>query len=67
MRRRHLQTDFVKFILEKYTQDGQGLPEDEDFEDEPNDDENEEPQLRKRKKVKRLNEFECTNRDITTI
>lgn len=51
-KRRHLQTDFVKFIIEKYS----NLPE-EDVE--VDEDENDEPQQKSyRKKLKQLNEFE---------
>jgi hypothetical protein len=50
-KRKFLQTDFIKFILEKYSE-GQGLPDDEvEVPDE------EGAELR-RKKVKKLNEFE---------
>jgi hypothetical protein len=50
-KRKFLQTDFIKFILEKYSE-GQGLPEDEvEVPDE------EGTELRK-KKVRKLNEFE---------
>ena len=52
MKRAHVQTDFIKFILEKYSNQGQGLP-DEDEIDIP-DDENEESQLRKRKTIKKF-------------
>ena len=52
MKRAHVQTDFIKFILEKYSNQGQGLP-DEDEIDIPND-ENEESQLRKRKTIKKF-------------
>jgi len=52
MKRAHVQTDFIKFILEKYSNEGQGLP-DEDEIDTPND-ENEESQLRKRKTIKKF-------------
>lgn len=52
--RKHLQTDFIKFILEKYSQ-GQELPDDEA---ERPDDETIEPQLRKKSSMKRLVEFE---------
>jgi hypothetical protein len=49
--RKFLQTDFIKFILEKYSnQEGQGLPDDEI---EIPDDEQ-----RKRKSIKKLNEFD---------
>lgn len=52
-KRKFLHTDFIKFILEKYSEQGQDLPDDEvEFPDEENPDE-----LRK-KKVKKLNEFE---------
>ena len=52
-KRKFLQTDFIKFILEKYSAQGQSLPDDEvEFPDEENPDE-----LR-RKKVRKLNEFE---------
>ncbi len=51
-KRKFLQTDFIKFILEKYAQ-GQELPEDEI--ETPSDDENNEL---KRKKLKKMNEFE---------
>jgi hypothetical protein len=55
-KRKFLQTDFIKFILEKYSaqSQGQSLPDDDEveFPDEENPDE-----LR-RKKVKKLNEFE---------
>ncbi len=50
-KRKFLQTDFIKFILEKYAE-GQGLPDDEV---ESPDEEGTE--LRK-KKVRKLNEFE---------
>lgn len=60
-RNHHLQTNFIKFILEKYSKDGQGLPEEEEIE--IPDDENEEPQLRKRK-IKSLNEFEDEGDEI---
>lgn len=53
-KRKFLQTDFIKFILEKYSQDGQELPE----EDETETPSEEEPQLRKKNKIKKLNEFE---------
>jgi hypothetical protein len=56
MKRKHLQTDFVKFILEKYSREGQDLPEGEEIENP--DDENEEPEFRKRKGIKKLNEFD---------
>jgi uncharacterized protein (UPF0305 family) len=50
-KRKFLQTDFIKFILEKYSE-GQGLPDDEvEVPDE------EGTELRK-KKVRKLNEFE---------
>jgi hypothetical protein len=50
-KRKFLQTDFIKFILEKYSE-GQGLPDDEvDVPDE------EGTELRK-KNVRKLNEFE---------
>jgi hypothetical protein len=52
--RKHLQTDFIKFILEKYSQ-GQELPDDEV---ETPDDETIEPHLRKKNSIKRLVEFE---------
>jgi hypothetical protein len=49
--RKFLQTDFIKFILEKYSnQEGQGLPDDEI---EIPDDEQ-----RKRKSIRKLNEFD---------
>jgi len=49
--RKFLQTDFIKFILEKYSnQEGQGLPDDEV--ENPND------EIRKRKSIKKLNEYE---------
>jgi hypothetical protein len=52
-KRKFLHTDFIKFILEKYSAQGQSLPDDEvEFPDEENPDE-----LR-RKKVRKLNEFE---------
>ena len=51
-KRRHLQTDFVKFIIEKYS----NLPE---VDVEVDEDENDEPQQKSyRKKLKQLNEFE---------
>jgi hypothetical protein len=54
-KRKHLQTDFIKFILEKYSNEGQDLPEDEI----PiPDDESEEPELRKNRKIKLLNEID---------
>lgn len=54
-RRKHLQTDFIKFILEKYSQGGQDLPEDET----PiPDDESEDPELRKNRKTKLLKELD---------
>ena len=50
-KRKFLQTDFIKFILEKYSE-GQGLPDDEvEYPDEDG------TELRKKKIVK-LNEFE---------
>ena len=49
--RKFLQTDFIKFILEKYSnQEGQGLPDDEV--------ENPDDEIRKRKSIKKLNEYE---------
>lgn len=49
--RKFLQTDFIKFILEKYSnQEGQGLPDDEI---ETPDDEQ-----RHRKSIRKLNEFD---------
>ena len=53
-KRKFLQTDFIKFILEKYSESqGQSLPDDEvEFPDE------ESPDELRRKKVKKLNEFE---------
>jgi hypothetical protein len=53
-KRKFLHTDFIKFILEKYSEQGQDLPDEDEveFPDEENPDE-----LRK-KKVKKLNEFE---------
>ena len=52
-KRKFLQTDFIKFILEKYSSQSQGLPDDEvEFPDEENPDE-----LR-RIKVRKVNEFE---------
>lgn len=53
--RKHLQTDFIKFILEKYSQ-GQELPDDDEVE--TPDDETTEPHLRKKNSIKRLVEFE---------
>lgn len=53
--RKHLQTDFIKFILEKYSQ-GQELPDDDEVE--MPDDETTEPHLRKKNSIKRLVEFE---------
>lgn len=54
-KRKHLQTDFIKFILEKYSKEGQDLPEDEI----PNpDDESEDPELRKNRKIKLLKELD---------
>ena len=53
--RKHLQTDFIKFILEKYSQ-GQELPDDDEVE--TPDDETTEPQLSKKNSIKRLVEFE---------
>lgn len=54
-KRKHLQTDFIKFILEKYSQEGQDLPEDET----PiPDDESEDPELRKNRKIKLLKELD---------
>ena len=53
-KRKFLHTDFIKFILEKYSEEGQELPDEDEveFPDEENTDE-----LRK-KKIKKLNEFE---------
>lgn len=48
--RKFLHTDFIKFILEKYSDEGQGLPDDEE--------ENENPEKRKSNSIKRLNEFD---------
>ena len=49
--RKFLQTDFIKFILEKYSnQEGQGLPDDEI--------ENPDEEQRKRKSIRKLNEFD---------
>lgn len=53
--RKHLQTDFIKFILEKYSQ-GQELPDDDEVE--MPDDETTEPHQRKNNSIKRLVEFE---------
>jgi hypothetical protein len=52
-KRKFLQTDFIKFILEKYSAQGQNLPDDEV----ENPDEENPIELR-RKSVKKLNEFE---------
>ena len=54
-KRKHLQTDFIKFILEKYSDEGQDLPEDEIPIPE---DETEEPELRKNRKIKLLQEID---------
>ena len=54
-KRKHLQTDFIKFILEKYSKEGQEVPEDET----PiPDDESENPELRKNRKIKLLKELD---------
>jgi hypothetical protein len=53
--RKHLQTDFIKFIMEKYSQ-SQELPDDDEVE--TPDDEATEPHLRKNNSIKRLVEFE---------
>ena len=50
-RRKHLQTDFIKFILEKYSKESQDLPEDDIRIPE---DESEESELRKKRKIKLL-------------
>ncbi len=55
MKRKHLQTDFIKFILEKYSKESQDLPENEIL---IPDDESEEPELRKNRKIKLLNEID---------
>src|ERR1035437_7297931 len=57
MKRNHIQTDFIKFIFETYSKDGQRLPEEEEEIEIP-DEENETPQLRIKKKLKKLNELE---------
>lgn len=54
--KKHIKTDFLKFILEKYSKDGQELPDDEEIENP--DEETEEPQLRKKSKYNKLNEFD---------
>lgn len=61
-RRKFVHTDFIKFILEKYSDEGQGLPEEEDVE--VPDEESGEPQFRKRGKIKKLNEFEDEEGEI---
>lgn len=55
-KRRHLHTDFIRFILEKYSNEGQDLPEDEI--PIPDDDESEDPELRKNRKIKLLKELD---------
>jgi hypothetical protein len=49
-KRQHLQTDFIKFIVEKYSNEGQDLPDDEreSPEDEPVE----------KKKIRKMNELE---------
>lgn len=54
--RKFLQTDFIKFILEKYSEDGQDLP-DEDEVPVPNEETNEPPN-RKYRNIKSVNEFD---------
>ena len=56
-KRKHLQTDFVKFILEKYSQEGQELPDEDEIET-PDDDDDDDEFQRKRKNLKKLNEFD---------
>ena len=54
-KRRHLHTDFIRFILEKYSNEGQDLPEDET----PiPDEQSEDPELRKKRRVKLLRELD---------
>ena len=48
--RKHLQTDFIKFIIEKYSNEGQDLPEDEI--EEPSDD------IETKRKIRKMNELE---------
>ena len=56
-RKKFLQTDFLKFIFEKYSNDkGQNLPDDDEVQGP--DDENEDPQLRKKRKLFKMNEIE---------
>ena len=54
-KRKHLQTDFIKFILEKYSKESQDIPEDEIL---IPDEESEESELRKKRKIKLLNEVD---------
>ena len=60
-KRKHLQTSFIKYILEKYS-NGQGLPDEEEIE--IPDDENETPQLRIKKKLRKLNELEDDDNEV---
>ena len=55
-RRKFVHTDFIKFILEKYSDEGQGLPDEDEVE--VPEEENGEPQFRKRSKIKKMNEFD---------
>jgi hypothetical protein len=59
MKRKFLHTDFIKFILEKYSQEGQEMPDDEV--QSPIEDE-EQQQIRKNK-VKSIKEFEDEETD----
>lgn len=55
-KRKFVHTDFIKFILEKYSDEGQELPDEDEFE--VPEEENGEPQFRKRSKIKKMNEFD---------
>jgi hypothetical protein len=61
MKRKYIHTDFIKFIVEKYSKDPQGEEDEEEIDidsQDQDDEDNEEPQLPKKKKSKKVNEFD---------